>query len=178
MHGAESVGHEDLGHVGQGLGKVGAVLLLADVEAQVLQKKDLAGLECGGLGLGVLADDVLGEDHILAQQLGQSLCHRSQSQLGLPLALGLAQVGAGDNGSAVIQQIFDGGDGGNDTLVAGDLAGLFVLGNVKVAAEQNLLALYVHIVNGFLVVVHGLSSSIYYLSIDILPVSRSPGKPC
>ena len=158
MHGAESVGHENLCHVGQGLGKVSAVLLLADVEAQVLQQQDLAGLQRGGLGLSVLADDVLGEDDFLTQQLGQSLCHGGQRQLGLPLALGLAQVGAGDNGSAVIQQIFDGGDGGDNALVAGDLAGLFVLGNVKVATEQNLLALYVHIVNGLLVVVHGLSS--------------------
>ena len=158
VHGAESVGDEEVGHVSQGLGEVSAVLLLANIEAEVLKKHDLAGLQSGGLGLGVLTDDVGSEDHFLTQQLAEALCHGGQGQLGLPLALGLAQVGAGDDGSAVFQQILDGGDGGNDTLVAGDLAGLFVLRNVKVAAEKHLLALDVNIINCLLVVVHDISS--------------------
>ena len=158
VHGAEGVGDEDVGHVSQGLGKVGAVLLLADIEAEVLKKHDLAGLQSGGLGLGVLTDDVGSKDHFLTQQLAKALGNGGQGQLGLPLALGLAQVGAGDHGSAVFQQVLDGGDGGNDPLVAGDLTGLFVLRNVKVAAEKHLLALDVNIINSLLVVVHDISS--------------------
>ena len=67
-------------------------------------------------------------------------------------------MGAGDDGSAVIEQCLYGGDSGLDTLVAGDLAGFLVLGNVEVAAEQDLLALNVNIANGLLVVVHDIAS--------------------
>ena len=148
-------------------------------EAEVLQQHDLAGLQRGGLGLGVLADGVGSEDHVLAQQLAQTLGDGSQGQLlegllpllagdvGLVLALldllfhvalkgghGLAEVGAGNDGGAVVEQVLDGGEGGDDTLVAGDLAGLLVLGNVEIAAEQDLLAFDVYIVDGLFVVVH------------------------
>ena len=58
MHGAEGVGDVDLGHAGKLLGELGVVLLLALVEAEVLKQHDLARLQRGGLGLGVLADDV------------------------------------------------------------------------------------------------------------------------
>ena len=67
LHGAESVGHEDIRHVGKRLGEVRAVLLLADVEAEVLKQHDLAGLESGGLGLCVLADYIPGKDNILTE---------------------------------------------------------------------------------------------------------------
>ena len=67
-------------------------------------------------------------------------------------------MGAGDHSGALLQQVFDRGDSGNDALVAGDLAGLLVLGDVEIAAQQDLLALHVNIINGFLVVVHAISS--------------------
>ena len=204
VHGAERVGDEDLGHVGQSLGKGGVVLGLALVEAQVLQQHDLAGLQRGGLGLGVLADGVGGEDHVLTQQLAQTLGNGSQGQLAqgllplfagdvsLVLALfhlllhialeggdGLAQMGAGDNGGAVLQQILDGGESRDDTLVAGDLAGLLVLGDVEVAAEQNLLALDVYVVNGLFAVVHGYPPNYKFFHFRaISPTPCSPGKPC
>jgi hypothetical protein len=106
------------------------------------------------LGLGVLAHDVLGEDHVHAQQLGKALCHGGQGQALLPLPLGLAQMGAGDDGRAVFQQILDGGQSGHDALVAGDLAGLLVLRDVEIAAKQNLFVSDVDVQNCFLVVVH------------------------
>ena len=158
MDGAERVGHEDVGHVGQRLCEVCAVLLLADVEAQVLKQHDLTRLESGSLGLCVLADDVGSEDDFLTQKLGKSLCDGRKSQLGLPLALGLAEVGAGNDGSAVLEQIFNSRNGSDNTLVAGDLTGLLVLGNVEIAAEQNLFSVHVYIVNSLFVVIHGLSS--------------------
>jgi len=67
-------------------------------------------------------------------------------------------VGAGDDGRALLEQVLDGGQSRDDTLVAGDLAGLLVLGNVEVAAQQDLFAFDVDIVNGFLVVIHAESS--------------------
>ena len=158
MDGAERVGHEDVGHVGQRLCEVCAVLLLADVEAQVLKQHDLTRLENGSLGLCVLADDVGSEDDFLTQKLGKSLRDGRKSQLGLPLALGLAEVGAGNDGSAVLEQIFNSRNGSDNTLVAGDLTGLLVLGNVEIAAEQNLFPVHVYVVNSLFVVIHGLSS--------------------
>ena len=41
----------------------------------------------------------------------------------------------------VLQQILDGGQCRHDALVAGDGAGVLVLGHVEVAAQQDLLAL-------------------------------------
>ena len=183
VHGAEGVRHVDFRHVGKGLGESGIVLGLALGEAEVLQQEDLAGLQRGGLGLGVLTDGIGGKDHFLSQQLAQTLGNGRQRQLlegflpllagnvGLVLALfdllfhiavegghGLAQVGAGNDGSALIEQIPEGGQRGDDALVAGDLAGLFVLRNVEVAADKHLLALDVNIIDGFLVVVHAVSS--------------------
>ena len=103
MDRAEGVGDIDLGQVGQGLGKGGVVFLLALVKAQVFQQHDLAGLKGCGLGLGVRADDVFGEEDLSAQQLAEMLGDRGQGQRFLPLPLGLAQVGAGDDGRVLLQ---------------------------------------------------------------------------
>ena len=158
MHGAEGVGHIDVRHLRQLLSEVGAVLLLALVEAEILEQQDLARLQGRGLGLGVLSDDVLSKNDIHAQQLGKSLGHGSQAQALLPLALGLAQVGAGDDGSAVLKQILNGRQSGYDTLVARDLAGLLVLGDVEIAAQEHFLALRIKIHDRLFVVVHSDSS--------------------
>ena len=204
VHGAESVGDEDLGHVGKSLGKGGVVLGLALGKTEVLQKEDLAGLQRGGLGLGVGADGVGGEDDVLTQQLAETLGNGSERQLGegllplftgdvgLVLALfhlllhialeggdGLAEVGARDNGSAVVKQITDRRESRDDTLVRGDLAGLLVLGDVEVAAEKNFFALDVYVVNGLFAVVHGYPPKLKIFHLKaISPTPCSPGKPC
>ena len=148
MNGAESVGHIQLRHGGQLLGEGGVVLLLAGVKAQVLQQHDLTALQRRGLGLGFLAHDVLGEDDLLPQQLAETLRHGGQTQLGLPFALGLAQMGAGDDRRLLFQQVADGGQRRHDALVAGDSARLFVLRHIEIAAQQDLLPGHVHVQNG------------------------------
>ena len=158
VHGAEGVGHVHVGHLRQLLGEVGAVLLLALVEAQVLEQQQLARLQGGGLGLGVLADDVLGEYDVHIKKLGEPLRNRSQAQALLPLALGLAQMRAGDDGGAVLKQILNGGQSRDDTLVARDLARLLVLGNIEIAAQKHLFAVGIEIRDRLLVVVHSDSS--------------------
>ena len=78
---------------------------------------------------------------------------------------GLAHVGAGDDGGAVVQQVLDGGQGGADALVIGDdAAAVLGHGHVEVAAQQDLLAGNVHIADGLFVVVHS-----RFLHIEIIP---------
>ena len=127
------------------------------MEAEILQQHDLSALEGACLCLGVFADDVPGKDDLPAQKLAQTLGNGRKAQLFLPLALGLAEVGAGDHRRALIEQIPDGGQRRDDALVRGDLAGLLVLRNVEVAAQQDLPALDIHVVNGFFIVVHNSS---------------------
>ena len=143
MDGTEGVGDIQLSHVGQFLGHSGVVLLLAGIEAQVLQQHDLAALEGCGLSLGILAHDIGSENHLAAQQLAQTLGHDSQRELLLPLTLGLAQVGAGDNGSTVVQQVLDGGQGGHDAVFIGD--DTVLQRHVEIATHQYALAGHVQV---------------------------------
>ena len=155
MNRAEGVGHIDLSHRGHLTGQLGVVLGLARLKAGVLQQHNLAGLEGGGLGLGVGAHHVPGHDHRLAQQLAETDGDRLQGQLGLHLTLGLAQVRAGDDRRPLVQQVLNGGQGGADALIVGDGSGGLVLGDIKVAAQKHLLAGDVDVLDRLFVVVHG-----------------------
>ena len=101
MGGAEGVIDVHVGHRGQLLGEL--VLGLAElrvvlgglvlddlffVEPQVLQQQDIAGLEGLGLRLGVRPDAVVGEDDLLAEQLGEPLGHRLEGVGVVPRAFG------------------------------------------------------------------------------------------
>ena len=105
-----------------------------------------------GLGLGILTDDVLGHHDGLAEQLAQAVRNDLQGQLGLPLTLRLAHMGAKDDAGAVVNQVLNGRHSGYDALVARDLA--FLGGDVEVTAAKHALALDIDVFNGFLVVVH------------------------
>ena len=92
------------GQLGREAGVVG---LLASVEAEVLEQPQLALL--------------VAEGDLAAEQLGQPLGHRPQRQLRLRLALGPAQVRAHHHLRALVQQQLDGGHGGADAGVVGDV---------------------------------------------------------
>ena len=179
VHRAERVGDVQLRHRGKGLGKLGVVLGLTRFKTGVFKQHDLAALERRGLGLGVLTDDIVREDDILAQKLGQALGDGRKRQLveGLfPLLLGqrrgvlalfgllfhplvivrlrLTQMGAGNDCRALLQQIPDGGQRGHDALIAGDGAGLLILRHIEIAAQQDLLALDINVADGFLPIIH------------------------
>ena len=149
---AERVVDKDVGHGSQLLGKLRVVLGLALHVADVLKQHHVAVLERGGLGLGILADNVGGHDNGLAEKLAQAVGDDLEGKLGLPLALGLAHVRAEDDARAVRDQIFDGRQCGDDALVTGDFAVLG--GDVEVAAAEDSLALYVDVTDRFLVVIH------------------------
>src|SRR5699024_7333994 len=132
VSGAESVVYKDVSHGSQFLGQLGIVLGLALHVADILQEHHVAVLEGCSLGLGVLANHVGSHDDFLAQKLGNPLSHNLQAQLRLPLALGLAHVGAENNLSALVYQVLDGGHSSHNTLVRGDFA--ILGGDIEVAA--------------------------------------------
>ena len=157
----------------------GIVLGLALFKAGVFQQQDLTGLQGRSLSLGILTHNVAGEDNFLSQQLCQTGGYGSQGQLLLLLApgslgefcgiltlfcllfdpfvkirLGLSQVRAGNHRRALIQQIPNGGQSGHDALVTGDGTGLFVLRDIEIAAEKDLLALHVDVADGLFLVIH------------------------
>ena len=75
------------------------------------------------------------------------------------LCFGLSEVGAGDHGRAVVEQVPNGRQRRHDTLIRSDRAGLLVLGNVEIAAQQHLLTAHVYIANRFLIIIHIVSPS-------------------
>ncbi|MPM75907.1 hypothetical protein SDC9_122902 [bioreactor metagenome] len=172
MDGAKRVGHVQLRHGGQVLCKLRVVFRLPRLKPGVFQQQNLAGLQRFGLRLRVGTHGVGGKNHFPAQKLPQPLCHGGQTQLHFPLSLGLPHVGAGDDRRAVFQQILNGGQRRRDALVAGNGAGGFVQRHVKIAPQQDLFACYVHVPDGFLVVVHKASS----LSMSARPTGGAQGR--
>ena len=71
--------------------------------------------------------------------------------------VGLTHVGAENDLGTMLQQILNGGQRTDDTLIAGDLAVLH--GNVEIAAHQYTLARYVQILDGLFVQVTHNSTS-------------------
>ena len=147
--GAERVVDVDVGQRGKRLGKgstlglvLGGLLL---VEADILQQHDFARLQRSGQRLGAVADHVVGKLDLDSQQLGEAGRHRLEGIGHVELTLRAAHVRAEDHGGTVLLQIFDGGQRLADTLVVGD----FSVGqrHVEVAADKNLLALYVDVLN-------------------------------
>ena len=184
VHRAEGIGYVQLRHGGERLCKRGVVLRLARLKAGVFKQHDLAALERRGLGLGVLADNIAGEDDGLAEKLGKMRRHGGERQLfkrlfplflrerrdvlalfGLlfhplfKLRLGLAEVRAGDHGRAVVEKIANGRQRRHDALIGRDRAGLLVLRDVEIAAQQHLFPAHVHIADSLFIIVHVSSSS-------------------
>jgi len=120
--GAEGVVTVDVGHRGQRGGEFGVALLLAGIEAEVLQHQHAAVGQCGGLGPGVVADRVGGEGHVLAQQFAQPDGRRLQTELDIAgVALGSAQVAHQDQASAALDDRLDRGHGHSDPPIVGDV---------------------------------------------------------
>jgi hypothetical protein len=93
VRGAEGVEHEDVAVGGELLRDLGVVLLLALVEADVLEHQDVAGLDAGDGLLGLLAVGVVDELHVIAGELGELVGGGLERELGLgAVALGAAEV--------------------------------------------------------------------------------------
>ena len=154
VSGAEGVEHEDVAVGGEDLGDLGVVLLLALVEADVLEDEDLAVSEGIDGGLGLLAVGVVDELHVIAGDLGELVGGRLEGELGLgAVALGAAEVAHEDDLGALVLEVLDGGDGGADAGVVGDDAVL--QGDVEVDAHEDALARDVGVADGLLGEGHG-----------------------
>lgn len=106
--------------------------LLLNMESQVLQQDNLAAASLVDSLLDLLANAVLREGDLLAQLLLELGHDGLQRVLGVALAVGTAEVGHEDDGfGAVVEGIFDGGDGADDALVVGDVL-VGVEGDVEV----------------------------------------------
>ncbi len=94
MRGREGVVDVELAEACELIGECRIVLLLAGVEAEVLEQEDAARLERRDRALRRLADAVLGErDLDAAQRLAQRPAERAQRHRALALALGPAEMG-------------------------------------------------------------------------------------
>jgi hypothetical protein len=102
------------------------------VEAQVLEKDNLAvvGLVDNGLNLG--ADGVRGKGHRLAQELLEDRDDGLERVLGVDGTVGTAKVRHENHClGAIVDGVLDGGESTDDTLGVGDVL-VCVQGNVEV----------------------------------------------
>ena len=100
----------------------GLGLFLA-AEPGVLQENDVAVLHlCDSLGCCISGDMIVGDElDFLAELLGKALCNRCQGLTLVGSILDLAEMGAEDDLCALIDQLLNGGQSGNDTGLIGDL---------------------------------------------------------
>ena len=148
MRRAERVVDVDVGERGQLLAEGGVVLLLALVEAQVLEQQHVAVAQRGRLGLGILAHRVAREHDRLAEKLGKAQRGRAQAErLLVTGARRTSQVAHQDDARAVADELLDRGQRGADARVIGDDA-VFDR-HVEVDAHQHLLASRVERIDRF-----------------------------
>ena len=146
---AECVVDEDLRIACQLLCKLGIVLGLFFVVAQVLQQDNFAVSDGGNRLIRALPNDIFREGYLGIQQHLQTLCHGSQRKFRLEFALGPAQMRAEDNLCLVIQKILDGGQRSLDAGFVGNLA-LVVQRHVKIYPNQYFFGFYRNVFNRLL----------------------------
>ena len=147
MAAAEGVVHISVSQRSQLLAELRHILGLFLAETGVLQQNDIAVVHSSHSSLCVLAHNVVvvGKHNGLAQLCAQSHSNGSQAELSLGAVLGLAQMAAQDDLSAIVDQLLDGGQSRIDAVLVGDDAVLH--GDVEITADKDLLAAVVLIVD-------------------------------
>lgn len=113
------------------------------MESQVLEENNLGVVGLVDHGLDLRADTVGGHLDALAQKLLELRDDGLQAVLLVDLTVGTAEVGHQDNSlGAVVDGIFDGGDGTGDTLVVGDLL-VGIEGDVEVDLKREALSVHI-----------------------------------
>mmetsp|Transcript_76406 Transcript_76406/g.214979 ORF Transcript_76406/g.214979 Transcript_76406/m.214979 type:complete len:292 (-) Transcript_76406:12-887(-) len=132
--------------------RVLGLALLLDVVAGVLQQDHGARGRVSASRLDLRTDHIVQQGHLPAQPLLDDLGHRLHGVLLDLLAVRAAQVRAEHHRlRAIVQSILDGGQRRIDARRVRNFAGvLLVLGHVEVHADEDALALQVHLVDRLL----------------------------
>ena len=148
MRGAERVVDVHVAERGQLLAERGVVLLLALVEAQVLQHEHVAVAQRRGLRARVVAHRVGCEHDGLAQQLRELLGGGAQRErLFEALARRAAEMAHEHDARTLRDELLDGGQRGADARVVGDDAVFHR--HVEVDAHERAQTVRVQLVDGF-----------------------------
>ena len=140
MHGAEGIGHKDVRKGCEFFGKLGIILLLFRIEADVLQQNDLSVFHIINGGFCALAYGIFRKPNLrVGQQLGQTRADRCERILRIDLSLRAAEVRAENDLRIVLEQIPDGWQGRNNTLIVGNRTVLRER-NVEIYADKHSLA--------------------------------------
>ena len=150
MSGTEGIVYIQLCKACESLSKLGIVLLLFLVEADVLNEHNVAVSERVCLCVSILTDNVGGDRNILSEQLAQTCGNGCERVCHIELTLRSAQMGAEDDPRAVIHQVLDGRKRLDDSLIVGDNAVLHRY--VEIASYEHALAAALDILNSLLVI--------------------------
>jgi hypothetical protein len=142
------------------------------VEAEVFEEENLPGLEGGGLLFDSGANAVLGEGDRFTEEFGEFVGDGFEGEFGDDFSVGASEVAHEDDGCAFFEGVFNRGERGDDTLVVGDSAGGFVLGDVEVDAHEDAFSCEVEVVYGF-EFLHGVKSGNEKLTGRTAPVART-----
>ena len=148
MSRAEGVVHVGIGEVCQGTGELGVVLLLALVEADVLQQQHVTVFQRVDGFLSRRSDKLTREHDVAAEQLLQTARDGAQAE-GLLEALPrrATAVAREDHPGAVADELVDGGQRRADARVVGHVA-IGIHRRVEVDAHEHLLAREILVING------------------------------
>ena len=100
-----------------------------------------------------VADNIFSHLNFAAEFLGESYCNGLKGILGLEFALRTTKVRAENNLCAVVLKVLDCRQSTIDTCHVCDVE-IFILRNVKVAADKHFLTGNAYILDRFLVVLH------------------------
>jgi len=150
--GAEGVADEDIaelreagaegfdivrGGFGGGAVFVFGFAFLFDMEAEVFEKGDFAGLHVGAGGFDFEADAIFEETDGTAEEFGKLFGDGLEGVFGHAAAIRAAEVAHQDNAGSLVERVLDGREGGDDALGVRDGAGGFVLGNIEIDADED-----------------------------------------
>ena len=144
-------GPERLHLVGIGL-ELGAVFQLylpffLDMKPEVLQQNHVPGLCLGARGLHVGTDAIIEKLHRFSEQFRQRVRHRLQGKLLDALPVRTTQMAHQHHGSPLVERVANRRQRCFNALGVGDGASDFVLGHVKVHADEGAPALQCDLFN-------------------------------
>ena len=109
VSGTEGIVNIAVAEFGELLGKSYITFGLTWIEAYILKKHYLFGLESFSHSLHVGAKELLGKLHRLMDKFGEALCDRLQRECILKTVLRTSEMGNQNNRSSVGEKFFNGG---------------------------------------------------------------------